>query len=152
MNQLHKSFYLKDISIEIKRGHSFAPPEYCLVINGLGHVKYNGLCGVKVLGEYNYRIPIVDIINMIELALGIDFFSLKNDYTEFVNIKLFDNDQITFMEPCRLDASYNYIKISIGKITKEIKIFDQPPYSISLLLDLIDRLSESHKLTGTNET
>ena len=72
-----------DLLVTIQRDYCFGScPVYSAIISGDGIVIYTGKDFVKIKGERRYRISREKVKELMNEAIRVNYFSLKNSYTE----------------------------------------------------------------------
>jgi len=108
-------------------------PAYSVSVDENGTVTYNGLKGVKVLGEKVNSISISTVRDLVSDFLRIDFFSLEDSY----RVKKFPNGTSATVD----HTNATTISIDLDGKKKSVYIFYGEPQELDdLQRKLIDRL------------
>ena len=109
-------------------------PAYSIVIANDGMVAYEGIMGVKARGERTFMIPVEKIKELITDFERINFFELKDKYTE---VRLPDGSVRTIDH-----SNGTTITLKVGNKTKSVYNFYGAPQELTLLQKKLDDISK----------
>ena len=129
---------LKGVTITLARSECFGPcPMYKVEIHGDGTVKFKGRKYVTALGTSRYKIPVARVRELVAEFYKIDFFALKDEYTQIV----LPDGGIEMAN----DLPGATVTIKLGGRKKSVFDYYGTPQSVRQLEDKIDEVSGADK-------
>lgn len=116
-------------------------PAYKLTIYGIGRVIYQGECFVKELGMKEFRITKETVAELVDAFFAIDFFSLKDRYSE-------SNENGVVIEMFICDTPSTITSITIDGRSKMVEDIEGAPKKLKKLERQIDKAVNSERLIG----
>ena len=136
--------HLSEVSIGLERTECFGPcPVYRLSISGYGHVEFEGIKHVDAIGSRESRLPIDEVIGLINKFLEIHFLESPDEY-RYVDYVWREGEQLTRMQEFVTCGSSTTLRLRMGEIDKEVLLYHNVPAEYTKLADTID------EVVGTN--
>lgn len=145
----YNHFHINDIEIQLHRSMCYGNcPCYSLTILGFGKLFYFGESNVLTLGFVETTIPKEKVFSLLEYAVKIGFFGMKEIYLGPEEITYAKSGAIKHQYFPRTDGPTYTVSIKIKNKIKTVIDYQDAPQSLRLFEDLIDEICESHKWTG----
>ena len=135
-------FEMDSVLITLERTACFgACPIYRVSIAGSGNVVYKGLEYVKAIGIHEKRIPVRDVVSLLNEFLRVRFFDALDRYENLQSLRLQGGDKLQLLESGVDDVPSTILTLQIGPHKKTVVLYDNYPLELKELADTVDRVS-----------
>lgn len=143
------NYQLMDVTIELERTGCYGTcPAYRIVVRGSGKCTYLGIHHVRKTGEIGFRLDQKVVVELLNDFYAIDFFRLRDQYTQSHYIRLLPNGKLEHSSAAITDVPHTIVRLNIGPYSKSVEeAWDMGPQDLTKLSGKIDSLTNSSRWT-----